>query len=666
MGLQVIHIKNYKCIRDFKMDLKQLNILLGENGSGKTNVLSAILYFYDNMISRKPSLEVFDENNRLNDQVEITLTYDLSKLLIRCRKNRNEGKEKYVTYYNMIDKMARKEGGKISLTLTHVKGGKVTWNHGIEVRKMLYHMYPLYHLDAREIELTDWETLWGDIGDLLKPSLEEREDIEKAIKSSIEEVATPFQRRMDSLNEIFQKLLISPMEFSVREFAANIAKIYYGGKNFSYAEHKLNGFSNGTNSYNYMCLFLLVLSIMGKTKLKEPIMLMDEPEISLHFRMIDELSDVIFNCITDIIVLASTHSPRLVKNVLVKEENNCTMYQVYKRGDYSYLCLLSMFSKEDKREKFFLTEHYVNAFFAKILVLVEGETELELLNNPYLRILFPVLKEAEVIKGMSDKVVYRIVDTTTRHYNVPMIVLLDMDKILEWNFSKNGMGWKKEYQFVSLKENYYYGKKRNNTIPLRKRINAICSKCIFSYRLPFFACEDANYKTLIRLVQEYYSNYSIFPVETTVEGMLINGFSFNIIIEYLKYTNRWKEKEEKAYAKLYKTIDKVNFLRLYFNGKSDLLLKNSNIIKRNTKMYDELKEVLRQPVKKTDWVSEWIRFYFSMQTGISIDKLTEAQFAKYCENVDNKRKLINRFNIHFIELSNFLDAIERLQKKILL
>lgn len=666
MGLQAVHIKNYKCIRDCKMDLKQLNILLGENGSGKTNVLSAILYFYNNMISQKPTLEIFDENNRLNDQVEITLTYDLSKLLIRCRKNKIEEKEKYMAYYKVIDKMARKEDGKISLTLTQVKGGKIIWNHGIEERKILYHMYPMYHLDARDIDLTDWESLWEDIGDLLKPSLEEREDIEKAIKSVISEVAASFENRMVSLNEIFQKLLISPIEFSVREFSANIAKTYYGGKNFSYAEHKLDGFSNGTNSYNYICLLLYVLSVIGKTKMKEPIILMDEPEISLHFRMIDDLSDVIFKCVADIIVIASTHSPRLVKNILIKEKNNCTMHQVYKKGDYSYLCLLNMFSKEEKRERIFLTEHYVNAFFAKILILVEGETELELLNNPYLRILFPILKEAEVIKGMSDNVVYHIVDTTTRHYNVPMIALLDMDKILEWNFSQNRMIWKKEYRSFKGKENYYYGERRNNTVQLRKRINAMCNKCMFAYKLPFFACEDSNYRQLISLLQDYYSNYHIFLAETTIEGMLINGFSFNLIIDYLKYINRWKEKEEKAYAKLYRAIDKVNFLRLYFNGKSDLLLKSSNIIKRNDKICSELQEALKYSMKKTDWVSEWIKFYFSTQTGITNDKLTESQFEKYCENSDNKRKLLNRFSIHFIELNEFLNEVENLQKKILL
>ena len=100
MGLESIHIKNYKCIRDYRINLKQMNLLLGENGSGKTNILSAISYFYNNMISQNPSYDIFDENNSLNDQVEITLTYNLGKLLMRSRKNRNMGKDTYQNYYN--------------------------------------------------------------------------------------------------------------------------------------------------------------------------------------------------------------------------------------------------------------------------------------------------------------------------------------------------------------------------------------------------------------------------------------------------------------------------------------------------------------------------------------------------------------------------------------
>ena len=602
----------------------------------------------------------------MNDHMQITLTYDLSELLIRSRTNRKKGKDKYQAYYKMIEKMEKQEGnGRISLTLSQVKGGKITWNHDIEKRKALFHMYPLYHLDAREINLVDWEALWEEIGDLLKPSAAERDELEKEIKEAIRKTGPQLSNRIDLLDVFFQQLQVRPIGFTVSEFSANMAKIFFGGQNFSYAEHKLDSFSNGTNSYNYISLLLYVLSAMGKTKMKEPVILMDEPEISLHFHMIDELVDSLFSCLEDITVLVATHSSRFVRNVLVKENKNCTLYQVYKRGDYSYLCLLSMFSEQEQREKYFMTEHHANAFFAKLLLLVEGETELELFQNSYLRILFPILKEVEIIKGMSDKVVYRIVDTTTRHYNVPMVALLDMDKILEWNEQKNQMTWKAEYQFVSEKEKYFYGQMRNSTVLLRKRINAMCAKCKFSYRLPFYACDDLNYEELIQVVQKYYRNYNIFPVKTTIEGMLVNKYTYLMVAKYLKDVYKRDDVPE-AFSILHNTIDRVNYLRLLLNGKSDFLLKFRRIMEYNTKVRDELKTSLEHSIRKTDWLSGWIRFYFSQKTGVEYEEMTEGQLRRYCEIIENKRELLKQFYADFPELGEFINSVIQLHKSNLL
>lgn len=319
-----------------------------------------------------------------------------------------------------------------------------------------------------------------------------------------------------------------------------------------------------------------------------------------------------------------------------------------------------MFAKEERREKYFLTEHHANAFFAKILILVEGETELELLQNPYLKILFPVLKQAEIIKGMSDKVIYRIIDTTTRHYNVPMMALLDMDKILEWDSKENHMTWKKEYRFVSEKEKYYYGAKRNKTVSKRKRIQAMCDKCKFFYRFPFYGSEDENYKELIRIVQEYYKNYQIFPVSTTIEGTLITENNYLEIEKYLIYKGKWNCME-KAYQMLYNKTDKVNFLRLIFHGKSDFLLKTGDIITKNEKMRQELKDVLeKHAIAKTDWVSEWLQYYFAERTGMQPEKMTQKYFEQWCKKENHRRELIYQFSVDFKELYQFIISINSL------
>lgn len=657
MSLVSIRIRNYKSIQDFSVELREMNLFLGENGSGKTNVLSALGYFYENMISQKPSYQVFDTNNPLNDQMEITLTYDMHKLLVRSRRNRQMQRDRYLPYYKMMETVAEDEA--VSLTMRQVKGGRITWSHDIQTRKLLYHLYPLYHVDAREINLVDWEDLWTDIGDLIKPDSETGEELQQRIADQIRATEGDLGRRLAHVDEMLERLSVDLNKYSVREWAAHVAKAYYGGADFACQGHELDSLSNGTNSYNYIALLVSLLGAMGQFKMKEPVLLMDEPEISLHFHMIDELSDVLLEGAKELTILAATHSPRLVRNIFVKEQSNCLIYQVYKRGEYSNLCRLRLFSEQERREKYFLTEHHANAFFAKILILVEGETELELLQNPYLRLLFPVLKQAEIIKGMSDKVIYRIVDTNTRHYQVPMLALLDMDKILQWNFEKSRMDWRREYRFVEEQERYTYGRKHSEAIRYRRRIHAMCEKCYFDKRLPFYATTDRNYWEMIGAIREYYALYHIFPVETTIEGVLINGGSQKIILGYLDETGKWKQLEE-AYQTLYNRKDQVNFLRLLFHGKSDLLLKGTTIMKKNPRMYPQLKKALReQTVGKTAWVSGFLQFYFSHAADVPKEKLTLRRFAQLCEEEEVRRLLRERVMRDFPELYQFQRAVQQ-------
>ena len=39
---KVIEIKNYKSIENINMDLGRVNVLIGENGAGKSNILEAV------------------------------------------------------------------------------------------------------------------------------------------------------------------------------------------------------------------------------------------------------------------------------------------------------------------------------------------------------------------------------------------------------------------------------------------------------------------------------------------------------------------------------------------------------------------------------------------------------------------------------------------------
>ena len=68
MPITRIIIKNYKSIKNCDISLSDLSLLIGENGTGKTSILEAINYFYQNLTESNASMAVFDENNRYSNE----------------------------------------------------------------------------------------------------------------------------------------------------------------------------------------------------------------------------------------------------------------------------------------------------------------------------------------------------------------------------------------------------------------------------------------------------------------------------------------------------------------------------------------------------------------------------------------------------------------------
>ena len=138
MPLTRIRIENYKSIKRCNMDVNELNLLIGANGTGKTNILDAVNYFYNNLTQEQVDNNVFDINNRFSNQVKITLTFDLSEFVKISKSNTDNNnleddvaaidedfseKLKYVKYYKDIVGLANESKDKtVSLKLSQIKG----------------------------------------------------------------------------------------------------------------------------------------------------------------------------------------------------------------------------------------------------------------------------------------------------------------------------------------------------------------------------------------------------------------------------------------------------------------------------------------------------------------------------------------------------------------
>ncbi len=65
MKLQSVHIKNFRCFEDITIDFhKQLTVLVGENGSGKSAVLDALNTFICDIRQHPEGGVIHKDDNR--------------------------------------------------------------------------------------------------------------------------------------------------------------------------------------------------------------------------------------------------------------------------------------------------------------------------------------------------------------------------------------------------------------------------------------------------------------------------------------------------------------------------------------------------------------------------------------------------------------------------
>ena len=88
MPLTRLCIKNFKSIKSCDISFSELNVLIGENGTGKTNILDAINYFYRNLTESNTSDRIFDENNHYSKH-RLTRAHREKQLKMSCQALHN-------------------------------------------------------------------------------------------------------------------------------------------------------------------------------------------------------------------------------------------------------------------------------------------------------------------------------------------------------------------------------------------------------------------------------------------------------------------------------------------------------------------------------------------------------------------------------------------------
>jgi predicted ATPase len=659
MGIVKISIENYKCINECGLSLTDLNLLIGENGSGKTNIISAIEYFYNNLTAVLVDNSIFDRTNKFNNSVRITLEFNLRKFVRIARTQlRNDFDIPYMKYYKKILSLNSKADENIlKLELTQTKGSMPKWNMDFEDRAIVKSLFPLYYIDVRNINVYDWSDIWNSIGDLTKISDEERAGIiddYKALRSFKK------NKTIHSVNDILKKSNVEILKVPHNEFAKLLSQLYYNGIEFESKGNSLKFYSTGTNSVKYLTLYLNTIKAISKIKLKSPIVIIDEPELNLHHSFIDEISEVIIENSDSYTLLLATHSSRLLKNVIT-DERDSNIYNLKMRNKYTLIKKMNLF-KKDTRVLSTITDEHANAYFSKGMLLVEGESEIELFTNKYIKHLFPKMKHLDIYKSLSDNVTRDIILPSKVNTDVKHLLIIDMDNALEYDKIKRKFKVIKYLKYEHSKEQFAFNSNRihfrKNTYSARKRIYAMAEKCRLHQDRPLYSCSDNNHKELLSLIKSYLLNYNTFALKTTVEGLLINNESMNSVYDFVKI-----KKKASVISKLNELYDnynhrnQLNLLRLFFDGKTDLLLK----INKTDLSEDEKKFIDNEKFTKRTWMTEYIEYFILNEMKEIVSECASfEQFKKCTKDFAVYQKIIERFKANFKELCEIIARAEEM------
>ena len=294
MKIKNLHIKEFKGLRDISInfekndELLDLLVLAGSNGSGKTRVLESILkYFQDNLNYKQNNIEagIFYEEKEKNCISNVGDFFDGLENF-SYREVNNPLHEKYIEIKKKLDILP-----KIIYVPTEINFQKMN-----VASTTLVQEYKFINIVNTNL-----------IKDI--PSYIATKMISAMLKNKNEKVGDVQKKVFNEINEIFENLSIDVKVEDISQDGRNITLF----TNPSGDEFDINELSSGEKQ-----LFLRTLAI----KMLNPensIILIDEPELSLHPKWQQRIVDVYRKIGKNNQIIIATHSPHILGSV--RKEN---------------------------------------------------------------------------------------------------------------------------------------------------------------------------------------------------------------------------------------------------------------------------------------------------------------------------------------------------------
>ena len=297
MKIKNLHIKEFKGLRDISINFKKndelldLLVVAGSNGSGKTRGVESILkYFQDYLDYKQNNIEVgiFYEEKEKNciSNVQNVQNFFFGLKNFSYHEVNNSLYEIHIEIKNKLDILP-----KIIYVPTEINFQKMNVASTTLVQK-----YEFINIVNTNL-----------IKDI--PSYIATKMISAMLKNKNEKVGDVQKKVFNEINEIFENLSIDVKVEDISQDGRNITLF----TNSSGDEFDINELSSGEKQ-----LFLRTLAI----KMLNPensIILIDEPELSLHPKWQQRIVDVYKKIGKNNQIIIATHSPHILGSV--KKEN---------------------------------------------------------------------------------------------------------------------------------------------------------------------------------------------------------------------------------------------------------------------------------------------------------------------------------------------------------
>lgn len=642
--LERVILKNCKTMKSLDLSVHKINCMVGKNGVGKSTLIKSLSFFYEALDDKKgmEDFDIFDKNNPYNNYIEIKVMYDFSyfNMIIENYKSKRTFEQiKESEFMKKLIELSKyvNNKNKLSLTLKMDSHKNKTWDPELsfDLRSILKTIYPFYFISLNNKKENNWTELWDMIEDLAAFSNLNNEIFlkeffsENKLKEKFGNITKIIEGELNSSNIIIR-------HYKSKENFLRIVQLLLGGEELKFKYKEMSFFSEGTNSFNYLNIFCKLLNKISEQKLKIPTLFIDEPEVGLHPKYIDYLFSNILNEKNKYQVFLTTHSSRVLKNVVKKSKDHNIIHAIKKNG-YTSISNVNNFLEETERLIF--SDEEGTYYLSDKIIFVEGKTELELFNNNNIKKIFPEIENVEIYSYDADSQQLATIHPKVRNTKIPYLIVIDSDyiftvengKVKMKNGSKDYLNPldSKKFESEHKKELFYFGNKRE-MLKIRQNIHHKSNTNIYNYHKYWFTIYGDQFIEHIDLIKKYCLYHDLYPVSTTIEGSLVNKRNVSYFKDWLISKNPYKKQQIiELYENLTDENVRATVFRLLVNGKYDNLYKfkktgkkkklcekcgkeepEVKVPKQIEKMENMISTFRGMHGKTSGWVTDFINFMF--------------------------------------------------------